>query len=124
LVVSRRAFRLAIRAEIDRVLRKIKKHKKVKREFSKAHVIFADSLVGFVYVTNFLLSLFDKIPLSDLSVAIVTVYGGFATGSYFALCGARDTSLNKHRLRIVSDSDGNLSKEVVPDFGTEGGAVG
>jgi hypothetical protein len=65
----------------------------------------------------------DKIPLSDLSVAIVTIYGGFATGGYFTLCGFRDSSLNKNGLRIVTDESGVEIKEAVPTI-TEGGSVG
>ncbi|MDR0821842.1 MAG: hypothetical protein LBN40_05220 [Oscillospiraceae bacterium] len=100
-----------------------RRSKKKKREFSKLHVVFADSLVAVVFIANIILSLLDKMPISDLSVAIVTIYGGFATGGYFALCGFRDASLNKHGLRIVNDASGNDIKEEVPNINT-GGSVG
>lgn len=101
-----------------------RKSKKKKREFSKIHVIFADSLVAFVFLANIILTLLDKMPLSDLSVTIVTIYGGFATGGYFALCGFRDSSLNKNGLRIVEDANGNTIKEAVPEILNDGGIVG
>jgi hypothetical protein len=92
-----------------------------KREFSKLHVIFADSLVAFVYITNIALSLLDKMPLSDLSVAIITIYGGFATSGYFALQGFRSASLNKNKLRIAEDSEGNSVTEAIPNTQYDGG---
>ncbi len=85
-----------------------------KREFSKLHVVFADALVAFVFIANAILSIFDKQLISDLAVAIVTIYGGFATGGYFTVCAIRDTSLNKHGLRI---QDG--VKEQIPPIDCE-----
>ncbi len=101
-----------------------KRSKKKKPEFSKLHVIFADALVGFVFLANIVLTMLDKMPLSDLSVTIVTIYGGFATGGYFTLCGFRDASLNKNGLRIVEGEGGTPIKEVVPGISNEGEAVG
>ena len=66
-----------------------------KIQFSKLHVVFADCLVAFVYATNFILAWHDKQPISDIAVAIITIFGAFATGGYFTLCAVRDTSLNK-----------------------------
>lgn len=59
------------------------------------HVIFADALVFYVYTIDAILSFLDKVPISDVAIAIITVYGAFATGGYFALCGVRDCSKNK-----------------------------
>lgn len=74
-------------------------------EFSQAHVVFADGLVLLVLLLNALLSWFNKQPLSDLSVAIVNMYGAFATGGYFALNGVRQCSLNKYVFRKISKED-------------------
>lgn len=68
---------------------------KKKIQFSKLHVIFADFIVFFVYCVSAVLSFLEKQPISDVAIAIITVYGAFATGGYFALCGVRDCSLNK-----------------------------
>ena len=102
---------------------KRRRGKRKKVEFSKFHVLFANALVAFVFVTNAILSLLDKMPLSDLSVAIVTIYGGFATSGYFALNGIRDLSLNKHRLRIVEDENGKQVIEAIPHETTETGGL-
>lgn len=69
-------------------------------QFSKLHVIFADFLVLFVYMVSAVLSFLDKQPISDVAIAIITVYGAFATGGYFTLCGVRDCSKNKHANKI------------------------
>ena len=66
-----------------------------KVQFSKLHVVFADCLVAFVYMTNFILAWHDKQSISGIAVAIITIFGAFATGGYFTLCAVRDTSLNK-----------------------------
>lgn len=70
--------------------------RKPKLQFSKLHVIFADSIVLLVYAGSFILSWFDKTPVSDVALAIITVYGAFATGGYFTQNCIRDCSLNKH----------------------------
>lgn len=75
-----------------------------KIQFSKLHVIFADFIVFFVYIISASLSFFDKQPISDVAIAIITVYGAFATGGYFTLCAVRDCSLNK--LEAVKIKDG------------------
>ena len=64
-------------------------------QFSKLHVIFADGIVLFVYIVSATLSFMDKQPISDVAIAIITVYGAFATSGYFVQNIARDTSLNK-----------------------------
>lgn len=106
------------------MIKKTPPRKSKKREFSKLHVIFADALVGFVFLANIGLSIFDKMPLSDLSVQIVTIYGGFATGGYFALCGFRDHSLNKHGLRIIDDKKGSEIKEAIYERSNDWSAKG
>lgn len=91
------------------LLQKYEKLKvKRKRQFSQAHVIFADALVAFVYGTNFMLSLNDKIPISDIAVSIITIYGAFATGGYFTLQAVRDCSKNKNGITI--DENGKATK--------------
>ena len=68
---------------------------KPKMQFSKLHVLFANFIVLFVYIVSAVLSFMDKQPISDVAIAIITVYGAFATGGYFAQNIARDTSLNR-----------------------------
>jgi hypothetical protein len=67
-----------------------------KRQFSKIHVVFANVLVSFVWLSNIFLIIAGFQPISELAVTIATVYGAFATGGYFALCAVRDCSYNKH----------------------------
>ena len=72
------------------------------RQFSKLHVIFANGLVAFAYFTstlaNYTLSVLDKQQIDfSLALALVTVYGGFATSGYFIQNCVRDTSKNKHK---------------------------
>ena len=68
---------------------------KKKIQFSKFHVVFADLLVLYVYTVSAVLTYYDKAPISDVAIAVISVYGAFATGGYFTLCGVRDCSLNK-----------------------------
>lgn len=82
---------------------------KPKRQFSKGHVVFADFLVFYVYTVSALLSLGDKQPISDIAIAIITAYGAFATGGYFALNAIRDCSINsvtKCEIEHKSKEDG------------------
>lgn len=71
-----------------------------KRQFSKIHVIFADCLVAFVWISWVMLQLLDKTVPSDLAMSLVSIYGSFATGGYFAVNAIRDTSLNKHGIHV------------------------
>ena len=64
-------------------------------QFSKLHVIFADGIVLFVYVVSAVLAFMSKETISDVAIAVITVYGAFATGGYFVQNCVRDTSLNK-----------------------------
>ena len=73
-------------------------HKK-KLEFSKAHVIFANVFVAFVFTTSMFLNVFlviNEKPQIDFTLAqlIITVYGGFATCGYFTQNIMRANSLN------------------------------
>ncbi len=67
-----------------------------KMTLSKWHLIFANFMVLAVYVSNFVLVWFDKMPMSDIAIAIITAYGGFATGGYYAQNILLKQSLNKH----------------------------
>jgi len=69
---------------------------KPRRQFSKMHIVFANFLISFVWLSNVFLIIQGFEPISQLAVTIVTVYGAFATGGYFALCAIRDCSYNKH----------------------------
>jgi len=69
---------------------------KPRRQFSKMHVVFANILVSAVWLSNITLIVRGFEPISELAVTIVTVYGAFATGGYFALCAVRDCSYNRH----------------------------
>jgi len=73
---------------------------KPKMQFSKLHVIFADFIVFFVYCISAALSFSDKQPVSDVAIAIITVYGAFATGGYFVQNCVRDCSLNRLRAQV------------------------
>ena len=88
--------------EAMRVLEKRngKMKKRKKPQFSKLHVIFADLLVAFVYISNFFLVTKGLPPVSDIAVTIITIYGGFATGGYFTQNCVRDCSKNKHGIKI------------------------
>lgn len=68
---------------------------KKKLQFSQLHVVFADALVFYVYTLSAFLSYMGKEPISDVAIAVITVYGAFATGGYFALSGVRDCSINR-----------------------------
>lgn len=83
-------------AALKRELAKAKqKPPKVKRQFSKSHVIFANILVTLVWFSNVFLVWFDKMPVSDVAIGIISAYGGFATMGYFTQNCIRDTSSNK-----------------------------
>ncbi|MCL2096838.1 MAG: hypothetical protein FWH10_08050 [Oscillospiraceae bacterium] len=69
---------------------------KKKTQFSQKVCVFGLILVTFAWLANFLLLWFDKMPMSDVTIAIITMFGGFATGGYFALSGVRDCSRNKY----------------------------
>lgn len=78
-----------------------------KVQFSKLHVIFADFIVFFVFVVSAYISIRNSQPISDVSIAIITVYGAFATGGYFTLCAVRDCSLNKLEAVKIKEDGGH-----------------
>ena len=77
-----------------------KKYKKKKRmQFSQKICVFGLVLIVAVIAANFALLWFEHDPMTDIVVLAITVFGGFATGGYFALSGIRDCSKNKHRIK-------------------------
>ncbi len=90
------------------------KKEKPKLQFSKSHVLYANFLVFYVFTANIVLSLLDKELLTDLSMAIAGALLVFTTGGYFTVQAIRDTSLNKHKLRMSVDENGNEYKETIP----------
>ena len=81
-------------AEFDAAL--LKKIAKRKMQFSQKVCVFGLILVTFAWIANFLLLWFGREPMSDVTIAIISMFGGFATGGYFALSGVRDCSRNKY----------------------------
>ena len=69
---------------------------KKRMQFSQKVCVFGLVLIAVTLAANFALIWSGRPHMSDLSIVIVTVFGGFATGGYFALSGARDLSRNKH----------------------------
>jgi len=67
-----------------------------KLQFSQKICIAGMVLVYLAWFVNGVLLWFGKEPMSDVTIAIIATFGGFATGGYFALCGVRDCSKNKH----------------------------
>lgn len=85
---------------VARAHAKTKKHIKPKMQFSKIICIFGMVLVTATIACNVMLSLLGCATLSDVTMTVVSVFGGFATGGYFALSGVRDCSKNKHHIEI------------------------
>lgn len=82
-----------------------KKQPKQKRiQFSQKQCLYADLLVALVLFLDFILKWNGKEGMSDVAIAVVSMFGGFATGGYFALSGARDCSKNKHHIKEDNDS--------------------
>ena len=71
-----------------------------KVQFSKKICVMGFGLVVLAWLGNGILLWFGREPMSDVTVAIITMFGGFATGGYFGLSGYRDGSLNKLRAKI------------------------
>ena len=78
--------------------------KKRRMQFSQKVCVFGLFLITVMLAANFVLLWFGCEPMSDLAITVVTVFGGFATGGYFALSGARDCSLNKLKARLHDDN--------------------
>jgi hypothetical protein len=72
---------------------------KKKMQFSQKVCVFGLLLVTLALAANFVLIWFGREPMSDVTIAIITMFGGFATGGYFALSGIRDCSKNKYGIR-------------------------
>ena len=66
-----------------------------KMQFSQKICVFGLILIVAVTAANFILLWFGREPMTDVTTIAITVFGGFATGGYFALSGVRDCSLNK-----------------------------
>jgi len=71
------------------------KNKKPKMQFSQKMCVVSLSLVAFMLVSNVVLAWFGKQLLDNITVATITMFGGFCTGGYFTLSGVRDCSKNK-----------------------------
>lgn len=78
--------------------------KKSKMQFSKKICVYGMFLVTITILGNFMLIWFGRDALSDMAISVVSMFGGFATGGYFALSGVRDCSVNKYGNR--SDQNG------------------
>jgi len=78
--------------------------KKRKMQFSQKVCVFGLFLITVTLAVNSTLLWFGREPMSDVSITVVTVFGGFATGGYFALSGVRDCSLNKLKAKLHNDN--------------------
>ena len=74
-----------------------------KMQFSKKLCVFSCLFVVLIWLGNFMLLLLGREQIND-SVSIgFTIFGGFVTGGYYTLSGARDCSKNKHGIRDEDD---------------------
>jgi hypothetical protein len=78
---------------------------KHKMQFSQKICVFGVILVTLAWAANFVLLWFGREPMSDVTIAIISMFGGFATGGYFALSGVRDCSLNKLKSRMYESGE-------------------
>jgi hypothetical protein len=83
----------------DIELKELKKMPVYKMQFSQKVCVFGLILVLLAWGANFILLWFDKPPMSDVTIAIISMFGGFATGGYFMLSGVRDCSRNKYKIK-------------------------
>jgi len=98
-----------VRGDAAKKLYAPKKH----MQFSQKVCVFGLVLIAVTLVANFVLLWVGRQHMSDLSITIVTVFGGFATGGYFALSGARDLSRNKHADKLNKNKlDENGSDDI------------
>ena len=74
------------------------KYKK-RMQFSQKICVFGLILIVAVIAANFALLWFGHEPMTDVTTISISVFGGFATGGYFALSGIRDCSKNKHGIK-------------------------
>jgi len=92
----------ALLAKYRRLLadyQRLHRQKQRKKQFSKCICVFGLMLVFMALTGNFALLLFGRKSMSEVTVAVITCFGGFATGGYFALCAVRDCSKNKYGIR-------------------------
>jgi hypothetical protein len=82
--------------ELEFEYTKIVRRSKEKMQFSQKVCVFGLVLVTAAWFANYWLIWNGHEPMSDVTIAIITMFGGFATGGYFALSGIRDCSKNKH----------------------------
>ena len=71
------------------------KHRKF--EFSKKIAVYCCAMMSFSYALSVVLSLFDKDPISDITVAVFSVCGGGILG-YIIKSAFEKNSRNKHGL--------------------------
>lgn len=71
------------------------KHRKF--EFSKKIAVYCCVMMSFSYLLSVLLSLFDKDPIIDITIAVFTVCGGGILG-YIIKSAYEKNSRNKHGL--------------------------
>ena len=90
---------LAAYRQLQSEHQKLLQRKKKKAQFSQKVCVFGLILVTFAWVANFLLLWFGREPMSEVTIAIITCFGGFATGGYFTLSGIRDYSKNKYGVK-------------------------
>ena len=69
---------------------------KGKMQFSQKICVFSCVFVVLIWLGNFALLLLGREQMSDAVSIGFTVFGGFVTGGYFTLSGARDCSKNRH----------------------------
>ena len=68
-----------------------------KFEFSKKIAVYCCVMMSFSYLLSVVLSIFDKDPISDITVAVFTVCGGGILG-YIIKSAFEKNSRNKHGL--------------------------
>ena len=76
------------------------RQKQKRMQFSQKICVFGLILVLLAWAGNFLLLWFGREPMNDITIAIITMFGGFATCGYFMLAGVRDCSRNKYKIKI------------------------
>lgn len=79
------------------------KTKKKRMQFSQKQCVYADLLVAFVLILDFILKWNGKEGMSDVAISVVSMFGGFATAGYFALSGTRDCSKNKYGVKMEGE---------------------
>lgn len=87
---------------------------KPKMQFSKKQAIFGNVLIVCALVADVTLKVFGLEGVGDFGIAIVTAYGAFVNGGYFALTSTRDVSLNKYA-KVIAEA----KKEGVSDLTAE-----